>query len=910
MATRPSRGPLRPRAGRSPRTLLPALALTLLSLPLSPARAQVVRVLDAPTRGVLHPGAGSADGAEPFAVTLNPASLGGLRGLSLGLRHTELTDGSSFGRGSGVYLAAPLPYLDFLQAGLALELLRPTGAEARALSGPLSGRLALALSARLLPSLALGLTYSHLFASPDAPAAGMDTVDLGLRVRTARHLALGLVLRDLSAPTLRDGSALQRSYELELLTRPSGSDALELALGVQVGEQRGDVLPRARLLLRPRAGLAIGADGQLQLEGGRPLAFRASLGLQVDLSRFGASAYGVVEGARGAGLGGGGGSVALRVSSERYPAVWEGARDALYRVVPGDLTGADFLRLLLALQRVERDPRARGVILLGGEVRVGWGRAVELREALLRVRRSGKRVFAYASSLGTKGYFIASAAERLFLDPAGGLRVTGVAQSSYFVKEALDHLGVRAEILRVGEYKSTPETFLRSGPSEPARAQRQALAEDLYGLLVQAVSERRRPARRPEVLADRARYVTEASERDRASAALIDRGIFSPRAALEAGLVDQVATEDQVEAALGEVLSARPQVLPLPAPPAGSGEERERRGRSYTPAAVAIVNLEGDLLPGDSLRVPLLDLKVLGLRSALRALQQAAAAPGVRALVLRVESPGGSAEGADLIAREVSRLRLRLPVVCSFGDVAASGGYYLAAPCDRLYVSPGSITGSIGIFGGKVDLSELARRVGVSQFQSARGLHADSEGIFRPYSDAERALVQAQLQAGYDRFVSVVQSGRHLTRAQVEAAAGGRVFAGGRAVAARLCDELGGLNAAVAEARRRAGLGEDEEVALPIFPRSEPGLLRQAMTLLGLPSLPGLPAGESAGPEARDGAGAMSATGATAEAGASSAALWLPLQRLLKGVSLPLLLGAALLDSGAAVARLEGELPD
>ncbi|MCS6915636.1 MAG: signal peptide peptidase SppA, partial [Myxococcota bacterium] len=782
--------------------------LLLLPLGLTAARAQGVPpgLEETPTRGLYHPGAGIADGAEPFAVGLNPASLGELRGLSVGLRHTELAGTPPLApglRGTGVYAATPLPYLERVQVGAAVEVLRPADG--------LLGRLALALSVRPLSFLSLGLTYTHLPGGPDHPFAGLNSLALGLRLRLDAWLSLGFLAYDINAPGRPlDGTPLQRVYEAEVLARPLGDDRLELGAGARVGERRADVAPRLRLWLRPRRGLGLGAEASMLVEGERQ-DFRAAAGLSLDWGPAGGSLMGVLGGTMGGQVTSGGGSLGVRASMERYPSLPLASRAArLLRLELGHLKGVAFLQLLERLRGLERDQEHAGVVVVLGDLSVGWARAEELREALWRLRRAGRRVFAYGATLSTRAYHVATAAERIYLDPAGNVRLLGVASGSWNVKEALDWIGVRADLVRVGEYKSAPETFTRSEPSEPARQQREQLVAALHERLIGAMMQGRRLSH------------------ERATA-LIDRALFSPPEAKEAGLVDAVLPDEQVERDIERALRRRVHIT-LPS-------SHPVRFRSWAPRAIAVITIEGDLAEGSSRTVPILEMKFAGSETILGAIEEAERDPGVAAVVLRIESPGGSSLVADLLARRIVDLAKRKPVVCSLGDVAASGGYYVAAPCHRIFTSATTITGSIGIFGGKVDLSQLLARLGLRHTAYLRGAHADMEQPYRPYTDEERALLQAQIRHAYERFLEVVARGRGLQRHQVDALGRGRVWVGSAAVAHRLCDEEGGLMDAVAAAQDLAGMPAGAEVELRCLPRQERGLLQRLLRLLGLPPL-------------------------------------------------------------------------
>ena len=775
-----------------------------------PARAQPSAM-----QSVGQSGAGVADGAEPWGVVLNPASIAMARGFLLGLRDTELQSDSALprlgaaGRGTGFYVVHPLPYLSRLVAGGGLEILRPGISSLPAIDG----KLTLDLAYRIFDSLSLGLSYAHLFSSDTATSYdGLDTLNLGVRVTGGRFFAAGLMLHDLPAPHPRDATlpAIERSYELEVLLRPIGDQRVELGAGLRVYEQTQVLQPRFRLWARPVAGLGIGIDSTLALGGptAANLEYRIGVGLSLDFANIGASGFALFGSSSGQAAGLHGGSVAVRASFERYPALYRGP-GRVYKIELHGKRGESMLRLLAALRELERDSRARGVVMLVSGFGGGWGVADELRQAILRLRAAGRHVVAYGADLSDREYYIATAAERIYLDPIGSVRLAGISNSGFFVKEALDKLGVRADLLRVGDFKSAPEMWMRSEPSDAARQQRQSLIDDLFARLVDAVSSGRQLP-----LA----HVKE----------LVERGLFPAQLAVRMKLVDAVATGEEVEEHLAQLIGEPLQLSLLESLPAHPA--------SYAPPGVAVISVDGDITEGRSRRVPLLDLRIAGGQSLLEALYEAGRDPQVRAVVLRVDSPGGSALISDLLARQVAVLSRVKPVVCSFGDVAASGGYYLAAPCSVIFTDPSTTTGSIGIFGGKVDLSGLLSMLGVRRVTLQQGSHADLETPFRPYSDVERTLVGERLQQGYDRFLEIVMRGRHFTRLEAEARAQGRVWSGSQAIEQKLCDRSGGFMDAVAEARKRAGLSADGEGHSPLFfyPKSESSLLSR---ILGLPDL-------------------------------------------------------------------------
>ena len=879
---------------RYPRSLIAGATLSLLAT--SPTWAQTQIPSQATLHSVTQPGQGIADAGEPWSVVVNPAGMTQSRGWQFGLRHSELSTDTGFsGRGSGLYLSRHLPYLSSLAAGGAIELLRP------AVSGPTQwlGKLTLALAYRPRSWVSVGLSYAHLFGGSTASPSGLDSVSVGARLTVSRFAALGAMLWDLSAPLVSPATAtapaslIERSYELEALLRPLGDARFELATGLRLGEASRTLWPRIRLWLRPLAGLGISAEGAVLLDPSqlgamppvaataslsRQLDYRVSLGLSLDFARVGADLHALLAGTSGVGPSPGsqpsagfhGVSVGLRVSSEHYPSLWAGP-GRIVRVDLGGKSGESMLWLLTRLRRLEHDARVRVVVVVPAGLRGSWATADELRQAIARLRAVGKRVFAYSGGLSNKDYYVATAAERIFLDPEGGIRLTGLSSEAFFFRDALDRLGIRAELVRIGDYKSAPEAYTRAEPTDVARRMRQGLIDDQFSRLLGAISQGRGLA--IDTLP-----------------ALIEQGPLTAQRALAAKLVDAVSTGEQTELAIRELVG---EALPL----VGLPVENEH-ATSYAPVGVAVVHMQGDLTTGRSREIPLLGLRTVGAETLVEALEAASRNPQVRAIVLRIDSPGGSATGAEVIARELFEIGKRKPVVCSLGDIAASGGYYVAAPCATIFASPSTITGSIGIFGGKVDASGLLDWVRVRRLSYQRGSHADQESIFRPYTDGERQNLRDQLQQGYERFVDTVARGRRMTTKDVDERGQGRVFTGQQALSLRLVDQLGSLGDAIAEARRRGGLDPEGRSPLFYYPQRQPSLLVELLS-----TLPNLLDAGSPGPSATS---EKALSPLHPDDSQASAAGW-----LLSTLAAPLLPGlstALLLLDSSRLARLDPDL--
>ncbi len=516
------------------------------------------------------------------------------------------------------------------------------------------------------------------------------------------------------------------------------------------------------------------------------------------------------------------------------------------------------LDVLETLEAAACDPQVNGVLLwLAGGPR-GWSRVQAVRRAVERVREAGKPVVAYADSLEAEDLLIASAASRIFVPETGSVFLIGLRFESLFLRGLATRLAVRPEILRVGTHKTAGEMFTRDAMSPEQREQMEALLDDLFQELVGGIAAGRNLA--PKEVRQ-----------------LVDRGPFRAPEALAAGLIDACLYPDELEAEL-EKLSPIPPKDPAPA---GQGREaaaqRKAEGRAASRRRAkagpcqtgAAERRRAPARPGPR-RVQLVEAPVFhalrardpGWRPLLSDLPRIAYVvasgaihrgtgmrgiaservqemlehirrdEGVRGVVLRLDSPGGDGLASDLIWRAVARLGREKPVVVSMADVAASGGYYLATAADAIFAEAGTITGSIGVVGGKVNLGGLYERLGVSKQGVERGARAGMLSETRGFTPGERSAMRSQLQAVYDIFVDRVAEGRGLTAERVNQIAQGRVWSGSRAQSLGLVDALGGPLEALREVRRRAGLAEDARFLLDLHPRHP--RLPSLRTLAGL----------------------------------------------------------------------------
>ena len=465
------------------------------------------------------------------------------------------------------------------------------------------------------------------------------------------------------------------------------------------------------------------------------------------------------------------------------------------------------LDTLEGLKRASRDDRVRALVVKVGGGRIGLAKIQELRAAVASFRESGKLTVAWAETFGdfVRGnlpYYLATAFDRIYLQPSGTLGLTGVAVEQVFVHDALAKIGVDFQSAKRYEYKTAADPLTERGFTGPAREAAQRLAESIAGQLTSAIAERRGK--------------TEEQARE-----LLDRGPFLAQQAIDEGLVDALGYRDEVYEAVRKEVGADAVLQYVQRyQRAHTLAERARRVPNPRERFVAMIYAHGPIRHGRSGRGPVSG-GAMGSDTVAAALRAAGSDDRARAVLLRVNSPGGSYTASDTIWREVVRVRASgKPVIVSMGDVAASGGYFIAMPADVIVTEPGTLTGSIGVIMGKPVLRDMFGRAGVATDTVAEGAHATMFSASHPFSDEEWQRINLWLDAIYADFTEKVAAGRRMPRERVDELARGRVWTGADAVTNGLADEIGGLQAAIAIARRRADLPGDAPVR--VFPRVTP----------------------------------------------------------------------------------------
>lgn len=485
-----------------------------------------------------------------------------------------------------------------------------------------------------------------------------------------------------------------------------------------------------------------------------------------------------------------------------------------FRALGSDHSATLQLRTITrALKAAESDDRIAGVFIKGDAAAAGFGPGYailkEVRTALDHFKASGKPVKAYLTYATTKNYYLASAAGDLAIDPYGMILMPGLSSQPVFFTGAFEKYGIGVQVTRVGKYKSFVEPFTRKDMSPENREQMQKLLNDLWGAMVTDISEARQ------------------LQPGQLQAAVDAEGLIRPEAAKAAKLVDRIAYRDEIidglrqetgrsgsnesfkQITLADYSRVAKDTADAPKKKSEkSGDENvaSRGGR------VAVVYAEGDIVDGEGDEVG----EIGGTRYA-RELRQLRLDDNVKAIVLRVNSPGGTASASEVIQREVRLARKVKPVIISMGTYAASGGYWISAYGNRIFAEPTTVTGSIGIFGIQFDVKKLSNDFGLTFDSVKTGKFADAITITRPKTPEEMAVFQRMVDWAYGEFISKVMEGRKLKRDFVEEIAQGRVWSGVEAKKLGLVDELGGLDAAIKYAGAQAGLGENPR--LTEFPR-------------------------------------------------------------------------------------------
>jgi protease-4 len=463
-----------------------------------------------------------------------------------------------------------------------------------------------------------------------------------------------------------------------------------------------------------------------------------------------------------------------------------------------------FAELILSLYRASTDPRVAEVMVIADRFSLSFAQAQEVRQALRQVKSAGRKVVWYDASPGNLSYYVGSIADQIIIPPVSQLNLVGLRAELTFYGGTLEKLGIKADLLRIGEYKTAAEMYAQSAASEENRQQVNRLLDNYFGQLTNGIAEGRR------ISPDSVKI-------------LIDHGPFTSVQAKTLGLVDLLAYQDELDTCLSRAVR--------PISYARYVRDTLVTDEWQSPPVVAVVVAEGEIVgrndPGSPLdNDPRVSIGVLE-----RAFEQVRRDRSVKGIVLRINSPGGDALASDAIHRAFTVAARARPTVVSMAGVAASGGYYIATPSSHLYASPATVTGSIGIFGGKLDLGGMYKKIALGKELYTRGHYSGMLTSTRPFTDDERQKYMEQLRAFYDHFVELAATRSSLSADSVDHLGRGRVWSGEEAKANGLVDELGGLWESLKYLQKQTGL---TRYRIKLYPQRRPLFVWPSKNLLSM----------------------------------------------------------------------------
>ncbi len=759
------------------------------------ANAQVSAMLNgSASRGVGLLPSSVAFVDDPGALTFNPAGLPRMSALEALYAHErnasldQLSDGLLFGAAmSGV------------GAGLGLQWVRSPGANSRKTTygfgvGP--------------EYLSAGVAL-NVFAG--GPAEGLVSVDVGLMSRPCRGFSMGLTVRQLDAPS-NANVTLSRVYSVGVGFRPF-TDRISLGVDYAFSEALGPINGRLSYTLKavPVKGLTLFAAAVHGFSAVAPFVFQGGLSIDAPNVGLGYAFAGEPNAPNGMQH-----VFQARASLDEFPALSLGEKKIAVISLAGVGSGRAgvsvasilglseidrYLRFTRFLEAAARDSRLQGVVLKIENTNLGLGRAWELRQAIERFRASGKTVISLILSANDTDYLVASAADHVFAVPEAMLIIDGLQASSLFLGGTMEKAGVSWDVVRVGAFKNAPDQLTRTDMSPEQKEAVEALLKTNLAALEKAGAGR--------------------NLKPDAWQAAVDQAIPGVQKAKALGLIDEVITPAALDEKLKTLLPDAHVDLAYHPPLDSFGRWGER-------PKIALIPVLGSITGGGDDLDPLSGDRSSGSETFIRALNAAAADRTVKAIVLRIDSPGGDGLASDLMYRAVLKAKKKKPVIVSMGDVAASGGYYVAMGADQIFAAPTTITGSIGVFFLKPSFKELAGKLGAHQQTINKAARVGMLNMFEPWTTEQKSAAQAWVDSFYDTFITEVASSRKKPKADIDAIARGRVWSGTDALARGLVDTDGSLIDAINEARKRAGLDDVADTQLT-FIHSGPRVLNSIL---------------------------------------------------------------------------------
>jgi len=736
----------------------------------------------APTESFVLPYNSAATADDISAINFNPAGLGLKRGPQIGFFHT-FSD-SSFEGDKGLFLSAG-------KLGFSVEWLGNISAQTYR-------KYTFSCGGKIVDGFFWGTGYSW-FGSRLKAYDELSSWRVGVLVRPFEYLSIGAVAKDLNRPRFYD-KRTEVSYDFALAVRPLGGflrDRLTLSVdGFLTRKQKlKDMTARFRAEAEPLDGFVL--FGDIDDEG------NFGIGGRINLPHLGVGSYNSVT----EDLEFNQGVAYLTLSKDRYRTLLQRKNNFLELKLSGKVVEENtrisifrkgrptVMELVREIEKAKKDVSIKGILLRIDPFDMGLAKTQEIREAILDFRESGKKVVAFMESGGNKEYYLATAADKIVLLPTGYLSFTGLSAEIVFIKRTLKKLGIVADLEHIGDYKTASDLLTRESMSPAHKEMVNSLLDDIYDQITSQIAE------------SRGWSVEETRSK-------IDRGPFAAGEALKENLVDTLLFYDQVDELIKQMAGTKPRRLAY-------HTYRKQRFWRYSwaiPPKIAVIFATGAIFSGKSGRSFLWG-DYMGSETISEAIRKAREDETIKAIVFRVDSPGGSGIASDVILREIKKTKGKKPFVVSMSDVAGSGGYWISCAADTIISMPGTYTGSIGVISGKFSLEGLYEKIGFDIQVVKRGAHADFFTTTREFNREEREVVRRQIEEFYSEFLHRVAEGRGMSEERVDSIGQGRVWTGRQAKENGLVDLLGGLSRAMAVAKKMAGLPEEAEVKIVTFPQ-------------------------------------------------------------------------------------------
>ena len=730
-----------------------------------------------PTEGFFLPYKSAACSDDALSLEFNPAGLGWRKGFEGYFLHSY-SDSSLEG-----------DYALFLSAGSIGFSAEWLGNEI----GPKYRKYTLGSGFKIKKWFYLGSSYSW-FGSKDKNYDDLSSWKAGFLFRPFSFISLGGVAKDLNRPVFM-GEQTDISFNAGLALRPLG-DRITFSVDGMMDEKdkAEDIKTRFQIEIEPLDGFLLAGD--MDDEG------NYGINCRVNLPFGGAGSYNTANEDRVYQRG----VVFWNFSSQRYRTLLQRKDNFLEMRLSGKLEEEkksglfvkkkpNLLEIIQDLERAKKDNRVKGIIVNLGDLSAGFGKIQEIREAFLDFRQSGKEVIFFMEMGGNKEYYLSTSGDKIIMLPTGYLDLTGISAEVTFIKKTLEKLGIEADLVHIGDYKTASDLVTRDSMSEYHREMVNWLLDDLYEQMTKEIALQK--------------GITQKELKS-----IIDQGPFTAKEAKDKGLVDDLAFYDQVDNIIKELTGKKRPRIDF-----GKYTLEESYKYSWTcPPKIAVIFATGSIMSGESGDNLFLG-KIMGSETIAKTIKKAREDKSIQAIVFRIDSGGGSGIASDIIWREIVLCKGKKPFIVSMSDVAGSGGYFIACPGDTILADPGTITGSIGVISGKLNLKGLYQKIGFTKEILKRGEHSDIYTTSRGFTEEEKEIVKRQTKEFYDDFVYKVAEGRDMTYEEVDKIARGRVWTGNQAKKNGLVDELGGLKEAIRIAKIKAGIKEEAEVEIVTLPR-------------------------------------------------------------------------------------------